>query len=144
MDDMEQYLTVTLYAPETGMILGTRTGQRASIECDELPYVEGAYNAAECYVDMGGLSPAIRPRPQQETQQDKTSVVADVQDALVLSRLPVPCTVRIGGHEYEVDDGELEWSTLLPGTYPVRVEAFPYLDWESEVIAVAGSASPDA
>lgn len=144
MNDTELYLTVTLYVPDTGMILGTRTGQKASIECDALPYVEGVYSAAEHYVDTKELRPAVRPRPKQETLQSKTSVVADGRDALVLSALPVPCVVQIGENRYEVDDGELEWSTLLPGAYYIRVEAFPYLDWESEVITVASGASPDA
>ena len=143
MSDTEQYLTVTLYSPDTGMILGTRTGQKTSIECDELPYIEGVHEAAECYVDTKGLTPTIRPRPKQETQQDKASISADGQDALVLSGLPVPCMVLVGENRYEVEDGELEWSTLMPGTYYIHVEAFPYLDWDAEVTAVASGASPD-
>lgn len=143
MSDTEQYLTVTLYAPNTGAILGIRTGQKASIECEELPYIEGAYGAAEYYVGRDGSLPTMRLRPKQETRQGKGSISADGKDALVLFGLPAPCSVWVGEHRYEVEDGELEWSTLMPGTYHIRVEAFPYLDWGSEVTAIAGSTSPD-
>lgn len=143
MSDTGQYLTVTLYAPSTGMILGVRTGQRESIECEELPYIEGAYSAAEYYVKRDGSLPTMHLRPKQETRQGKGSISADGKDAFVLSGLPVPCVVQIGEHRYEVEDGGLEWSTLMPGTYHIRVEAFPFLDWDAEVIAIASVASPN-
>jgi hypothetical protein len=47
--------------------------------------------------------------------------------------------VTIGRETYDVSDGELEWSTPMPATYSVKVELFPYLDWTSEVTAVAGN-----
>ncbi len=47
--------------------------------------------------------------------------------------LPIPCRVHVDELVYDVDDGELEWTTPVSGTHQVRVEAWPYLDWERPV-----------
>lgn len=53
---------------------------------------------------------------------------------LVLSNLPVPCTVEIEGNRYTVDETELELDFQFPGNYAVRVSRFPYLDRIFKVI----------
>jgi hypothetical protein len=90
------------------------------------------------YIDLTQSPPAITPRPAMPATQDKLIITADGNDAVTLSGLPEPCTVTIGGAVYDVPDGELEWATLMPTTYRIRVESFPYLNWEGEVTAVAG------
>ena len=135
------------YDPKTGRIL--YSGENIPPIIDLLiergeSIILGEGNDSVHYVNIKQSPPVICLRPQQETQCDRTELIADGKDVIVFSGLPVPCTVHIGEHRYKVEDGELEWGTLLPGTYRVRVEAFPYLDWETEVIAVAGGASPDA
>lgn len=135
------------YNPATGRILysGENTPEIVALLVERgESIIHGEGNDAAHYVDLKQPQPVIRPRPHQSAAQDKAELVADGKDVVVFSGLPVPCTVHIGEHRYVVEDGELEWGTLLPGTYRVRVEAFPYLDWETEVIAVAGGASPDA
>ena len=54
---------------------------------------------------------------------------------LVLASLPDPCEVIIEGTRYEVTGGTATLSFSLPGTYAVRVEAFPYLPADFEAIA---------
>ena len=46
--------------------------------------------------------------------------------------LPI-CRVHVDELVYDVDDGELEWTTSVSGIHQVRVEAWPYLDWERPV-----------
>jgi hypothetical protein len=56
-------------------------------------------------------------------------------DVVVFSDLPLPCIVDVRGMEYTVEDGVFKWGTFLAGVYPVKVTAFPYLDWEGAVTA---------
>ena len=134
------------YDPKTGRIL--YSGENIPSIIDLLvergeSIVPGEGNDSAHYVDIRQSPPVICPRPHQETRCDRTELVADGKDTLVLSGLPLPCAVQIGERRYEVEDGELEWSTLMPGTYYIHVEAFPYLDWDAEVSAIASGASPD-
>jgi len=134
------------YDPKTGRIL--YSGENIPSIIDLLiergeSIILGEGNDSAHYVDINQSPPVIRPRPKQEARCNRTELVADGEDALVLSGLPLPCTVQIGEHRYGVEDGELEWSTLMPGTYYIHVEAFPYLDWDAEVSAIASGASPD-
>lgn len=46
----------------------------------------------------------------------------------VLSQLPAPCTVWINGAAYLCTDTSAQLDFTYPGTYHVRVEAFPFLD----------------
>jgi hypothetical protein len=50
-----------------------------------------------------------------------------------LSDLPIPSTVRIGSEEFLVEDGELEMTFDLPGTYTINVDSFPFQDATFEV-----------
>jgi hypothetical protein len=136
-------LEVTLYNPKNGMILASRYGQQASIDLEGLPCVAGTYDAGTYYIDIAQSPPVAVLRPAPQIAQDKTEIIADGSDTVTLSSLPVPCVVTAGEARYDVPDGELEWATLMPATYRIRVEAFPYLDWESEVTAVAGDVQAD-
>lgn len=143
MAEQTEYMTVSFYDPETGMILGIRSGQKASLDMEELPYVAGGYQAAEKYVDISRKPPFVRDRPAMAALQDKRTITADGEDFMTLSGLPRPCRVLIDSTEYEVSDGTLEWGTLMPGEYKITVTAWPYHDWEGEVTAVAGDSSTD-
>jgi len=63
------------------------------------------------------------PRPDQAT----------TLNGLTLENLPIPAKVIIDGAEYDTDAAEVELDFPLPGTYSLRVESFPYLDWTGEV-----------
>ena len=55
---------------------------------------------------------------------------------MTLSGLPIPCNISINGTAFDVKDGLLEMTTLLPGDYVIRAEAFPFVDWEGKVTAL--------
>lgn len=143
MQDETEYVTVTFYIPETGMIFGTRSGQKASIDLEDLPYIAGSHSDTRDYIDVSGQNPQAKLRPIMQVHQGKTTITAHGDDLMTLSGLPKPSTVMVGAEAYNVPDGVLEWATLMPGTYRIRIEAWPYLDWESEVTAVAGSAQAE-
>ena len=97
--------------------------------------IEGEGEASTHYVDITQTPHKIVPRTPQRTAQSTLQIAADGNDSLILSDLPIPCSVRIGEATYEVDDGVLEWSTVLVGKYPITINSFPHLDWKAEVIA---------
>lgn len=97
--------------------------------------VEGSGNDQEHFVDVRISPPEIKERPMQRTRQDKASIRADGRDFMTLSDLPRPCVVKVGAERYEVPDGILEWGTRRAGEYPLRVVAFPWLDWGGMVTA---------
>lgn len=78
---------------------------------------------------------AIVPRPLNPGF-DRTCITADGADA---ARLDIgrPFTARIDGTSHEVTDGVLEITSPMPATYTVQVSAFPYQDYEVEIVACA-------
>ena len=54
---------------------------------------------------------------------------------VTISDLPSPCSLTTYGNTYEVLDGTVELLYDMVGDYLVKVEAFPYLDWEVTVNA---------
>ena len=53
---------------------------------------------------------------------------------LTLHDVPEGSTLFINGESYPAE-GEVELEFPLPGTYRLRVECWPYRDWEGEVTA---------
>lgn len=86
-------------------------------------YLDGAWPGMTYYVDLSGLDPVAVARPEQ----------AVTLTGQTLSNLSNPCTLYIDGTAYPVNDTLVELDFTLPGTYRLRVEAFPYLDWLGEV-----------
>jgi len=76
---------------------------------------------ARQYINDGALA----DRPLQAT----------TRDGLVLADLPDPCEVLIEGTSYPVTGGTVTLEFGLPGTYAVRVEAWPYQPMTFEVTA---------
>jgi hypothetical protein len=54
---------------------------------------------------------------------------------LTLNNLPVGGDLFIDGTRYEITDETVELEFPLPGTFNLRVERFPYLDWTGSVTA---------
>ena len=73
------------------------------------------------YIDSNGK---ITPRPELTPIQRE-----GISGGFRLWGLPIPCRVHVDELVYDVDDGELEWTTPVSGVHRVRVEAWPYLDW---------------
>ena len=69
----------------------------------------------------------VIPRPKL------TPVHEGISGGFRLWGLPIPCRVHVDELVYDVDDGELEWTTPVSGIHQVRVSAWPYLDWERPV-----------
>ncbi len=63
---------------------------------------------------------AITPRPTQLT----------VLEGAILKNLPVPSEIYINNEVYQCDDEQVELEFDQPGTYQIKVVAFPYLDSE--------------
>ena len=52
---------------------------------------------------------------------------------LTLLDVPTGSTLRINGVSYPAE-GTVELDFTYPGTYALRVECFPFLDWTDEVV----------
>jgi hypothetical protein len=52
---------------------------------------------------------------------------------LTLQHLPMGGDLFIDGTRYEITDTTVELEFPLPGTFNLRVERFPYLDWTGSV-----------
>lgn len=94
-------------------------GEDSVVRRDGYGYIDGVGHADAFYV----LDAVLTERPTQSTTLDGRS----------LTGLPVPAILHIDGETYTVDDGEAELDFILPGTYRLRVEAWPYKDWDGEV-----------
>lgn len=129
------------YNPYTGEIISTMIlpddiAQAAIEHGENLIKAEG--DSQTHYVDINAVPPVLKLRPKQDTTQDKFQMKANNLDTLTLNNLPIPCIVSFNDNaSYEVDDGILQWSTNRPDRYKIIVRAFPFLDYESEVIANA-------
>ena len=125
------------YDPETGRITAIRLGPYADIANEGYSFILGDADILTEYVDITQPTLEIKKRPLMDITQDTDIMYADGSDTMVLSGLPIPCEVTIGGQVYQVPDGIFEFQTTAAGDYKIIVSAFPYMDWESEVIAVA-------
>lgn len=67
---------------------------------------------------------------------DADTVTADGTSEIVLSGLPVPCTVYIDGNAVSVDDGSLEFSTDSIGYYKISIDEQAYLPIEWTINAI--------
>lgn len=56
-------------------------------------------------------------------------------DGMTIKGLPVPCTITIEGTEHACTDAQCDLEFSHPGSYEVRVVAFPWLDGVFEVTA---------
>lgn len=81
--------------------------------------VEGEYDNRDFYIFNG----EVTERPASPV------TLSD----LTLLGVPAGSTLTIKGERYEAE-GDVELEFPLPGTYSLRVECWPYKDWEGEVV----------
>lgn len=114
----------TYYDPATGKITGTITCSESAFwsNVEDADWVAGTFNADKYYIDPGTVHPV--PRPEMEGVTVAGNIV---------SGLPAPCEVECNGAEYKITDGEFEYDTPVPGTYPIKIKAWPYIEWEGEI-----------
>jgi hypothetical protein len=81
--------------------------------------IEGSWDASIYYLIEG-----------QPTERPASPVTIDGR---TLSNVPPGSTLWIDGEQYEAE-GDVELEFPLPGSYSLRVECWPYKDWEGEVV----------
>ena len=84
------------------------------------PHVIGSYSGEDYYVVDG-----------EATERPASPVTLS---DLTLQGVPAGSTLTINGESYDAE-GDVELEFPLPGTYRLRVECWPYRDWEGEVVA---------
>lgn len=115
------------YDPETGQIL--EVGNMAVGSVIRLgsefgwSYIIGRARLGEDYVDVDRLDPVIAPR----------GPCPAAISGVVLSGLPIPCTVEVEDEAGDVSRAECSEPSLAldfdyPGAYVVTVRSVPYLD----------------
>ena len=108
---------------ERGEFKSSLTGDVAVIELTkeltEDPWVDGDWFGKPFYV----LDGDVLPRPENPT----------TVSGLALENVPIPATVIVNGVSYQTDDSFIEFDFNQPGTYAVKVIAWPYLDKEFSI-----------
>ena len=79
-------------------------------------------------------------RPTQITILDKTTLVADGVDVITISNSPIGVFTATNVKTKETISGDINdtdtFSTTIPGTYKIKIESFPYLDFETTIEAI--------
>jgi hypothetical protein len=90
----------------------------------------------ECYVKDGILT----VRDIQKTSLNKLIIDADGIDELLLSNVPSGVIKINNDTTNDAISGAIEntdtFSTTIPGTYKIKIESFPYLDFEATIEAI--------
>lgn len=110
----------TEYNSQTGEMGGVHIGDVNLFLPGMDAVVEGAYDNREFYI----LNGEVTERP--------ASLVS--LSGLTLQGVPAGSTLTINGESYQNVAGDVELEFPLPGTYSLRVECWPYKDWEGEVV----------
>ncbi|HWO99209.1 MAG TPA: hypothetical protein VNL74_01075 [Methylococcus sp.] len=119
--------TFTLYHPATGQILQTVVAPPSSMDAYRLSYgvLDGTYNGDTHYVDLSDPeNPVVVARPASSIALSGT----------VLQNVPVAGQLHIDAEVYDLLAGDTQLDLPYPGTYKLRVECWPYLPWEGEVV----------
>ena len=87
---------------------------------DDVGYADGRWDAETHYILNG-----------QPTERPASPVILS---DFTLSAVPTGSTLTINGERYDAE-GDVELEFPLAGTYRLRVECWPYKDWEGEVVA---------
>ncbi|HEV7284126.1 MAG TPA: hypothetical protein VGN75_04645 [Kaistia sp.] len=74
-------------------------------------------------------------RPVAPIAINRTEIPADKRSKVKITGLPVPCVVHIDGEPVSVEDGLLDLTAEMPGTYWVVFDQFPYMPWSAEIAA---------
>lgn len=110
-------ITITYYT-ETGEITGVLTASPNTIEPNKVGlWVYGSGDIESQYIKEG----QITDRPIQQTELN----------GLTLTGLPIPCTIFINDQSYDCDSETVELEFDQPTLYTIRVESWPYIDWET-------------
>ena len=111
-------MVITFY-DITGKIIGyLESEDPAQVEVNKVGnWVLGHVDSETQYIKNG----QITDRPIQQTKLN----------GLTLTGLPAPCTIYINGTPYECESDTAELEFDQPTTYTIRVESWPYQEWET-------------
>jgi hypothetical protein len=83
-------------------------------------FVEGEWFGKDVYI-VGGV---VTDRPQCTATLSGNT----------LSGLPVPCEIKVNGSAYACGESSATLEFNQPGTYAIKVIAWPYLDGEFSIV----------
>lgn len=121
-------MTNLVYDTETGRPIAAHFGQDMQTtlahHCAEGQSAISVSLASPSDIKYGYVvGDQLQPRPTQSTQLV----------GLTLTDLPANATLHIDDQAYPLTDTTVELDFPLPGTYQLRVECWPYLDWTGDV-----------
>ena len=96
----------------------------------------------EWYIDLTS-TPTITAKPAFTGSWSSTSITADGVSSASISSLPNPTTIQFDSFPGAIDaipnhietSGTFSFTTTYPGSYTVRVMAFPYTDFITTITA---------
>lgn len=130
----------TIYSP-TGNIIRTGT-------CQDTLFTEQLLNANEFILEgktdmyKEYISEGVKsPRPAQSSIINVLTIIADGGDIVTISEAPSGTFTATNTITRETVTGSIAgtdtFSTTVPGTYRIKIESWPYLDFETTITAVA-------
>lgn len=127
---------VSIYDKVSGKILRHMTNfkgiRKLSLDTDEVGLVDGRHDPDTTYI-VGG---SVTVRPESQCSIDKIMIAADGVGQSVVLGIPAGSSLTVNGIDYgEVNDGQVEITSDVPGALVVVLSLFPYLDYEVTINA---------
>jgi hypothetical protein len=129
---------IYLYYDNKGKIVSTYTGLSILLQKARFPYIE-----YEVPVDIKlnyVLDGILTKRPLNEVILDKKVLTADGVDSITFSNVTKGTFKAINTTTGETVSGIIEgtdtFGTTVSGTYKIKIESFPYLDFETTIEAI--------
>lgn len=130
----------TFFTPETGEIQFQYSGfsilDMVSV-VPELSYISGTYSSEDYFL----LSEEVTPRPSMPISLNKTEILADGLDTLVISGIPVDSKVVIKNASFYAEEvvttGETNFLTNQEGEYIIEIIGFPYVTFKGSFNAIS-------
>ena len=115
------------------IIYHTASGQiRDQISCLDSEvddqYDDSEYSmleSSESILDQYIVAGVLTPRPAFSLAP--TALTFTTAESITVTGIPVGTTVFFPGGSEVVDDGELEWDSMVAGDFTLRFENFPYV-----------------
>jgi hypothetical protein len=117
-------MDISVYDDSTGEVRYWTTLSQREFLGTKGAFVAGHHNGAFYFIDLTD--------PDNPTPTERPASPVTLTD-LTLQHLPVGGDLFIDGTRYEITDTTVELAFPLPGTFQLRVERFPYLDWTGSV-----------
>ncbi|NUB28220.1 hypothetical protein [Azospirillum brasilense] len=124
---------VSPYHAVTGRILGVWTMPASLLGIQHDPFYPEEADGTTHYIDVS--TGQLLERPPLDLQVSKTELVADGEDFVTVTGVPVGCSVVTPAGHFIVEDGVVEFATVRRGTHRLFFDAFP--EQQGEVIVHA-------